>query len=68
MEIKTMLKANENQDLSYVSLQLSEILFLLDHADDYGTKFVLEQVREAAQNAADRFQQPEGTIVFERVE
>ena len=68
MEIRNMLKSNENQDLSYVGLQLSEIIFLLDHADDFGTKYILEQIRESAQSAMDRFQQPEGIIEFVRKE
>ena len=68
MEIRTMLKSNENKDLSYIGLQLSEIIFLLDHADDYGTKYILEQIRESAQSAMDRFQQPEGIIEFVRKE
>ena len=67
MEIQTMLKTYENHDLAYVGLQLSEIMFLVDHVDDHETQFVLDLIREAAQSAMDRFEQPEGTIVFERV-
>ena len=62
-----MLKTTENQDLSYVGLQLSEILFLVDEAAlKYGSEFALSQIRECAKNAIDRFQQPEGIIIFER--
>lgn len=68
MEIRNMLKSNENKDLSYIGLQLSEIIFLLDRADQFGTKYILEQIRESAQSAMDRFQQPEGIIEFVRKE
>ena len=63
-----MLNANENQDLSYVGLQLSEILFLVDQYGDYGTDFIIEQIRHCAQSAIDRFEQPQGIIIFELAE
>ena len=68
MEIQTMLKSGENKDLSYIAMQLGEILFLVDHEDTYGAQYVLEQIRQAAQDAFDTFEQPQGIIVFERAE
>jgi hypothetical protein len=63
-----MLKASDNQDLSFVGLQLSEILFLVDQADRFGSEYVLEQIKHCAQEAADRFERPQGVIVFELAE
>jgi hypothetical protein len=67
MEMQTMLNTSENQDLSYVALQISEILFLADQAKVYGSEFVVEQIRESAEKALDRFQRTEGIINFELV-
>jgi len=61
-----MLKCNENQDLAYIALQLSEIKYLIDRAGNgiYTHDFVLSLIREHADNALNTFEQPKEDVIF----
>lgn len=67
MEMQTMLNVSEDQDLRYVAFMLTEILSDVEVAATYGADFALGCIRRNAQDALERFQQPEGVIIFEQV-